>query len=177
MKYLYLLLGLIPVFSWAQNLNPKATTAIDIDIMPKQSTYIGSTKVAFKPVGSADYIFASTFDNELNKRVYTVVENPTQSDLYFTYYHIVTVTQALNTTSKTTERTNKDGSKTNVTTYTSDMTVEILVEVNMFTQDGIKVKSEKEQKRVVYQASSSSRDASRNQTIDNRKKKRTGHNN
>lgn len=111
--------------------------------MPKQSTYIGKTKVAFKTQSGNDFSYRSVLEGGLNTRVYTIVENFEQSEIYFTNHYSVVNKLPQETTSKTETKTKKDGTTYNVTTYTTSQTNHIVVEVGFYTPDGTRIKLER----------------------------------
>lgn len=156
MKLIYLL-GLLPLVGFGQNLKPDETAAIEFDVMPKQTTYIGKNKIAFKPLGSNDFAYRSTLENNLNQRIYTIVENSEQSDLYFTFHYSTVVTTAQSTTSKTETKTKKDGSTYTVTTFSSTQSNRLTVEVAMYTMEGERIKMESRTQNQNYTGSGNTR--------------------
>lgn len=152
------LLAFLPIFTFGQNLQSDGTEPIEFDIMPKQNTYIGLTRVCMKPISSGDFVFKKSMETLLNSRVYTVVESPEQADFYFTF-HVVNVVTAQPTTTSTTEtRTRKDGSKYTETTYKTEMLERITVDVMMYSRDGIQILASQQSKEVKYSGSSTSSD-------------------
>lgn len=167
MKTAYLL-AFLPIVSFGQNLKPDETAIVEFDVMPKQSTYIGKTKVAFKPQSGNDFSYRSVLEGGLNTRVYTIVENFEQSDIYFTYHYTAVTKIPQETTSKTETRTKKDGSTYNVTTYTTTQTNHLVAEVGFYTPDGTRIKLERREQDQKYEGTGNSKSDAVNAMATNR---------
>ncbi len=153
-------LAFLPLAAFGQNLQYDQTANIEFDVMPKQNTYIGLTKVCLKPVSGNDYMYKSNMESFVNRRVYTIVENPDQADFYFTYHVTSVTTNPQRTSSKSETKTRKDGSTYTETTYTTELNERVTVDVIMYTKEGTQVQSGRNTKDLAHSASSSSRDNS-----------------
>lgn len=168
------ILASLPFVGFGQNLQFDTTTALEFDVMPVEATYVGLTKVCMKPFSGNDFTYKSTAENFINRRVYTIVEDPAQSDFYFTFHVTMTTTNPQRTTSQSQTKTRKDGSTYTETTYTTEFNEKITTDVNMYTKEGVQVRTSRKMSDYAYSGTGNTREASVNDMINKKSKAQMG---
>ncbi len=161
-KILIIAVILNSVLSFGQNLKPDASEKFYFNVWPTDMRYFELKNIFVKPLSNTDFVYKSNLEGSLNNNYYTLVDAQEKSDIYLAFKTVTYVATPLRTTSKTEQRTQKDGTKYNVTTYTSDMTYKYWIEISMYLVSGEKITSSVKENSTTYSESSENRDASIN---------------
>lgn len=162
-KTLFCFLSLISFGTFAQNLQPDATTAFSYDLNPTDLTYINLKKIFLKPISEKDFVYRSALESKLNTTYYSIVEDQAQSELHISYKTVQVVTSPMKNTVSSETKTKKDGSTYVVTTYKSEMTEKYFAEISLYLGDGTKLMTKTAEKLQTYNGAGSTRDAGINE--------------